>query len=543
MKLKWMQCLAIGLALSLLGGCVDESKPTLTIVSGSENEGLEPIIQEFSQANGFAVEIEYRGSVDISRCLERGKDCEFDAVWPANRLWITLGDVDNVVKHEASILRSPVVLGLRCSIAEDLGWKNSADVTMADILTASEAGKFTLAMTSATQSNSGASFLLGALNALAGSPNVLTQADLDRPEVREQLTRLLATVDRGSGSSGWLRSLLVANPERFDAMVNYEAMVIEANRGWVEKGKNIPGLLQQGLEPLCAVYPKDGMVVADSPLGYVDRGNKAVEESFLKLQAHLLSSDVQRAIEAVGRRTGLIGTSVTNADTSVFNPAWGIDTTRVIATVPMPSAEVIRAALNLYQVGLRKPSLTVWVLDVSGSMDGSGIAGLRSAMFNLLDRSAAEANLLQIGDRDVNIVITFSGEVTNVWKLEGNDPKQVQVLLNNTQNVSAGGGTNLYLALERAYAEMDVYYKRGVLFDYLPAVVAMTDGQSETDRRDEFLAVWRASKFGSDVPIHSIAFGNADESQLQALSDETIGRLFEAKGDLVAALRTVRGYN
>ena len=539
--LKWIGVGA--LAATLIAGCDDQSKPTLHVMSGSENEGLVPLMQTYADTNGFNLEVSYAGSVDISRCLEKGANCEADAVWPANRLWITLGDTQNVVKYDKSIMRSPVVLGLRCSVAESLGWKNSATVTMADILAASESGKFTLAMTSATQSNSGASFLFGALSALANTGKVLSLDDLGRPDVQDQLKRLLATVDRGAGSSGWLRSLIVENPDRFDAMVNYEAMVIETNSGWTSGGKHVTGLVEQGHEPLCVVYPKDGMVVADSPLGYIAHGNAVLEKDFQGLQAYLLSDEVQSQIEKLGRRTGIIGTSVSNADATVFNPAWGIDTTRLITPVPIPSADVIKAALNLYQVGLRKPSLTVWVLDVSGSMDGAGIAGLRSAMFNLLDTTQAEANLLQIGDRDVNIVITFSSDVVDVWKVEGNDVGQVRTLLDHTQRISAGGGTDIYRALERAQVEIMSYADNGTLSQYLPAVVAMTDGASDTNHQAEFLAEWKNSPLAKLVPIHSIAFGSADETQLHQLSDATIGRVFEAKDDLVLALRTARGYN
>jgi hypothetical protein len=43
------------------------------------------------------------------------------------------------------------------------------------------------------------------------------------------------------------------------------------------------------------------------------------------------------------------------------------------------------------------------------------------------------------------------------------------------------------------------------------AIVAMTDGASDTVNRDAFLADVAARSFGRDVPIHAIAFGNADE--------------------------------
>src|SRR5262245_66696516 len=115
-------------------------------------------------------------------------------------------------------------------------------------------------MTSATQSNSGASAYLGYLHAFAGSPEVLTLAHLQAPQVQEQIRRFLGTVHRHTGSSGWLVDLLVEHYERFDAMVNYEALVIEANQK----------LVVRGIEPLFVFYPTDGLAIADSPLVYID---------------------------------------------------------------------------------------------------------------------------------------------------------------------------------------------------------------------------------------------------------------------------------
>ena len=62
-------------------------------------------------------------------------------------------------------------------------------------------------------------------------------------------------------------------------MINYEAMVSEANIGWttIDKhtGKEVrhPGLIKKGLEPLHVVYICDATMMADHPLGYVDKGD------------------------------------------------------------------------------------------------------------------------------------------------------------------------------------------------------------------------------------------------------------------------------
>ena len=45
-------------------------------------------------------------------------------------------------------MRSPVVLGVKKSIAERLGWTDRQDITIADILAAAETGKLRFVMTS-----------------------------------------------------------------------------------------------------------------------------------------------------------------------------------------------------------------------------------------------------------------------------------------------------------------------------------------------------------------------------------------------------------
>ncbi|MEM8729990.1 MAG: substrate-binding and VWA domain-containing protein [Pseudomonadota bacterium] len=505
----------------------------LRIVSGSENRALEPVVMEWAQANRVNVDMSYLGSVDIARALADGTASPYDAVWPANSLWIELGDVSKVVKHRESVLRSPVVLGLKRSIAEDLGWIGRNDITIQMIQDAARDNAFRLAMTSATQSNSGASAYFGFLYAQADDPDLLTMAHLQDPEVLDGVQDLLAQMDRSSGSSGWLKDSFVENPQAYDAMFNYEALMIEANQA----------LLDAGQEPLYVIYPANGLSVADSPLGYVDKGDAAKEESFLALQAHLATPDVQKALSDLGRRAGLIGLMSDQADPRVWNRDWGIDLDRQIAPVPTPAPEVIAEALRLYQTELRKPSMTIWVLDTSGSMEGQPLADLKSAMRLLLDPEAAAVNLLQPSGRDVTVILPFNHETGAPTLVEGSTPEDLAAALDRVERLQADGGTDLYRALWTAFELLRPYHEDRTLYDYLPAVVAMTDGASDTINREAFLGYANRSGFASDVPIHSIAFGNADEDQLKELSDVTIGRMFTAGNDLSKALRSAKGYN
>ncbi len=525
----------VALAVAVLAGIGLMAPPpvALSIVAGSENKTLEPLMKDWAAQNGVTLSVTYLGSVDISRELEKGTAGGYDAVWPANSLWIALGDSQKVVKHAESVLRSPVVLALKTSIAERLGWVGRQDITIQMISEAAADRKFRLAMTSATQSNSGASAYLGFLYALAGSPDVLTMDNLTDPKVLEGVRSLLAQVDRSSGSSGWLMEALVANPAAYDAVFNYESTVIESNTALVKAGQ----------EPLYIVYPANGLSVADSPLGYVDKGDADKEAAFLKLQAFLLSADTQKVLSDLGRRSGLIGMEAQNPDAAVWNKAWGADITREIAPVPTPGAAVIAEALSLYQTELRKPSLTVWVLDVSGSMGGEPIEKLKEAMRLLLDKQAAAVNLLQPSRRDITIIIPFNDRVLAPFVVKGSADADLAAALRQVDDLQSGGGTDLYAALGAAIIALQPYRDDGTLFNYLPAIVAMTDGASDMVNFDYFEQVRDQSGFGKDIPIHAIAFGAADMAQLTPLTTGSIGRLFTAGSDLAGALRQAKGYN
>lgn len=497
----------------------------LVVMSGSENESLQPLIERFARQANANIKVSYRGSVDIMLALD-DPNADVDAVWPAASIWIDMGDGRKRTKNAESVMRSPVVLGIKKSLAQRLGWIGK-DVTVADILAAAEGGKIRYMMTSATQSNSGAAAYLGYLYSFAGNPDVLTSAQLHDNAVSEKIRRLLGTVNRSAGSSGWLKQLFLDKYDQYDGMVNYESMIIETNRE----------LVQQRREPLYAIYPVDGLAIADHPLAYVDRGDAKKAELFRKLQAHLLSPDVQREISRSGRRVGVAALEASTADAATFNPDWGIDLKRVLTPVRFPTPDVIREALELYQTSFRKPSFTVYCLDYSGSMRDAGEDDLKGAMRMLLDQPTAGKFLLQTSARDITVVIPFSDHPIAQWKVEGNDPEALSGLLAQINALQAEGGTDIFTPAIHA---RDLIHGRAGLEGYSPAIILMTDGKSEDGMSlDDFKERWKAS----DVPIYSITFGKADDSQLKEMGRISSGRVFDGRSDLVRAFRQARGYN
>ena len=247
-----------------------DSRQVLRIVSGSENQELEPVLETFCRQEDVQIEMTYLGSLDIMRLL--GEDeISYDAVWPASSLWMNVGDTRHRVKHAQSVSVTPVVFGIRQSLAESLGFVGR-EVSVNDLLSAIRDGSLRFCMTSATQSNSGASAYIGFLYALLGNPEVITLEDLQDETLQTEIRELLSGVDRSSGSSDWIKDMFLEGD--YDAMVNYECLIIQANEE----------LEARGDETLYTVYPYDGLSLADSPLGYVDNGDDGQEELFLSLQ-------------------------------------------------------------------------------------------------------------------------------------------------------------------------------------------------------------------------------------------------------------------
>lgn len=512
------------LAATLLAACSSRG-PDFKIVAGSENQVLEPIVQDFCKEENAACSFSYLGSLDIGLLLRPGNQPDFDAVWPASSIWIDMFDKGRRVSHVQSVAQMPVVLGVRKSRAEELGWTRGP-VSMADILSAVDTRNFRFLMTSATQSNSGASAYLSMLAAALGRQGALQASDLDNGKTREEVSALLAGVERSSGSSGWLGELYADSAEKgvvYDAMWNYEPVIKETN----------DRLRKNGHEILWAVYPSEGVSVADSPLGFVERGRgKPVEDFFVKLQQYLATPGVQERIAATGRRIPLGSAAPAKAE-----PEWNFDPRRLVTAIAMPEPSVIEAALTLYQESLRRPSLTALCLDFSGSMgENGGEKQLKQAMQLLFTPQQSAELLVQWSPRDQIIVIPFTDHVDAVWASAGDAAGQAD-LLSRVAALHAGGGTDMYTCVEKALARMKPLIATG---KYLPAIVIMTDGQSEGSPQ-AFLSGRAADD--RKVPIFGITFGEADRSQLDVLAQATGARVFDGGKDLVAAFRSARGYN
>jgi Ca-activated chloride channel family protein len=172
-------------------------------------------------------------------------------------------------------------------------------------------------------------------------------------------------------------------------------------------------------------------------------------------------------------------------------------------------------------------------------MDGAGEAQLKEALRNLLDQETAKKYLLSAGEQDENIFILFNSGIKQIISVSGNDPRKLLEAYQIIRSAKPGGGTDMYTPVLRAFQLMGGYNAA----DYISAVIVMTDGESE-DYFREFSGIYQANSLGSlDLPVFSIMFGDANQTQLDALAELTRARVFDGKTDLTAAFKNAKGYN
>ena len=279
---------------------------------------------------------------------------------------------------------------------------------------------------------------------------------------------------------------------------------------------------------------KTGVSISDSPLAYIDNSDENKLEQFKKIQTYILSNAGQQELMRTGRRVWYGGTNE-NTDKTVFNPSWGIDTTKYLVPVKYPSTAVIKTALGIYQTELRKPVHAVFCLDYSGSMYGDGNKQLVEAMNYILDKDKASKNLLQFSEKDKISIIPFSGSILAKWHTDnGIDTAK---LIKSIKNLNPTGQTNIYLA---AQTGLDIL-KREDANKYNTSIILMTDGVSNMGSFYQLRTSYNSIK--KDIPIYSIMFGDASSDQLDEIARLSNAKVFDGRTNLLEAFKQVRGYN
>lgn len=528
--------LAAGLAavVALLAGCVSsddgdtsgtgssDDPSTIRILAGSEVKDMIPILQSAASDIGVKVAFEYEGTLAGTELVASGGAASrYDATWfPNNRYLSLLPGASSAIAESVKIMTSPVVLGLKGSVASRLGW-DTAPPTWADLATAAGDGEFSYGMTNPAASNSGFSALVAVATALSGTGSALTSADIT--SVTPGMTKFFSAQKLTAGSSGFLADKFTQNPKLVDGIINYESVL---------KGLKVDG------DPLTIVTPTDGVVTSDYPLTLLSSASEAKKKLFDKLTAWLTTPKVQKRIATdVHRRPGVPG-----IDTGDEFPS------SVLFETPFPNTlDVANTLISTYLESVRNPAQAIFLLDTSGSMEGDRLDSLKNALKNLAGADTSTiGSFSSFRPRERITLLPFNtapGQPQVFDLPEGDTSASLAQIRETADELVADGNTSIYSSLRAGYKL--ALKQKAERPDTFVSVVLMTDGENTTGISDtQFTDYYEGlGSSASTIPTYVVLFGDGDVDKLTQIAKLTGGQVFDARnGDLAQAFQEIRGY-
>lgn len=493
-------------------GPASSAAAPFTILAGSELKELEGAITTAAQAAGVPVRLSYSGTLDIVERINAGE--RFDAILPPNGAYPALALTTRPLARE-KLFYSRIAFGVKAAKAAELGWTKTPP-SWSEIAQAAAAGKLRYAMTNPASSNTGMSALFAVASASAGKTEDLDVPDVKAPVIKAFLSGQKLT----AGSSGWLADAFVKSPGDVDAMVNYEAVILRAN------DKLSPA------DRLTLIYPRDGLISADYPLMLLQEARRA---DYDKLVAALKGAAFQR---------DALGPAFLRPANPEVSPVAALPT-QAVAELSFPNRlDVIDAVLGAYQSQWRRPSTSIFVLDISGSMKGDRIAAMREALKVLAgaDAQSAAARYAAFQSRERVVLLAFDDKVEPPQWIRfeaGTLDAQRAELRQRADTLAPRGGTAIYNALD--VAQGLARDETGRDPDRFVSIVLLTDGENNGGiDLDEF-----KRRYAGGVParIFPILFGEGNVVEMQALAEFTGGREFDGrKARLAQVFREIRGY-
>jgi Ca-activated chloride channel family protein len=511
-------CLTAGVTLAACGGAPDEAH-TLTVLAGSELKDIEPLLPDLERATGVRLNLSYIGTLEGAEQIVAGSTA--DAAWFSHGKYLSLlpGAGGRIVASE-KIMLSPVVIGVKDSVARKFGWANNPAVTWKDIAARSADGSFHFAMTNPAASNSGFTALIGVASALSGSSDAIDTGTIDTTALRAFFRGQTLT----AGSSGFLADAYTREQDSLDGMINYESVLLTLNAS---------GKLHETLD---LIYPKEGIVTADYPFMLL---NASKHDAWDKVVAYLRTVDVQRRLMTdTLRRPSVPGIPL--------DPRFPSAT---LIELPFPSKlDTIDALITTYLDQVRRPSSAIFVLDLSGSMEGQRLEDLKTSISALTGTDQTlTGKFSRFRAREQVTIITFSEDVLDVrdFTIDDTQPQSadMQAIRDYVNSLETYGATAIYSGLERAYEV--VADKQAADPDRLYSIVLMTDGENNRGVEPEAFATDYASLPAAVAAVHvyPILFGDAQVDAMQSIADLTGGRVFDAKGgSLESIFKQIRGY-
>jgi Ca-activated chloride channel family protein len=495
------------------------SGTTLTVLAGSELKDIEPLLPDLQRATGYRLQLSYVGSLDGAQRIVTGDRSQLAWFSSARYLSLLQGGGSRIVAQQ-KIMLSPVVMGVKHSVASGFGWTNNPNVTWADIAARAKAGQLHFGMTNPAASNSGFVALVGVAEAFAQSGSALDAGTINSAALKDFFSGQSLT----AGSSGFLATSYVRGQDSLDGMINYESVLLSLNQG------------SQLHEKLDLVYPKDGIATADYPLLLLDRTQR---DAFDKVTAWLRRPEIQtRIMQTTNRRPALPEVKPDSRFPS-----------QVLVELPFPgSLDVINRLIAVYLDQARPPAHAIFVLDTSGSMQGTRLDSLKRALLDLTGGDTSiTGQFARFRQREEITIVLFNDHVYQKRDFAVNDTSasspDLAAIRSYVGTFQAGGGTAIYDAVYTGYQAAETAMRTEP--DRLYSIVLMTDGENNVGRDGpRFVADYRQlPPEVRAVKTFAVLFGEANPAELQQVADTTGGTVFDGRSaSLSQVFKDISGY-
>jgi Ca-activated chloride channel family protein len=189
----------------------------------------------------------------------------------------------------------------------------------------------------------------------------------------------------------------------------------------------------------------------------------------------------------------------------------------------------------------------VYVLDLSGSMEGDRIARLKDALLGLAGADTSfTGHFSRFAPREKVTLVTFAGHVlgAQAFDIDSSDPASpaLRAMREYINRLSTGGNTAIYSALQRAdeiagdlrVSDPDSY----------TSVVLLTDGENNAGLDPgTYIRQVRSLPRSEVVRTFTVLFGEANPEELQTVAESTGGKVFDAReANLSSVFKEIRGY-
>ena len=469
---------------------------------------------------------------------------ERPAVWlPDSTAWLRVAEdhAGGAVRHDgASVARSGIVVAMPASMAQAIGWDTKAP-SWAEVLAVSKDpgvwerlghadwGKFKFGKASPTVSTSGLMGLVASYGVAGGNLRNIQNDQLTQPSV-------ITKVKDGELST----SHYMATPEHFlwharqaddagDVSEFLSAVIVDEKSVWdYNRGiSSNDGVTKQAgpapREPLLAIYPSDGVLVADNPAVTVTGDWVSSQQSLAAADflAYARTEQGQEVVKTTGYRT--IQDKVDPAVAGTGHYAQSLQ------PVPLPSADVLVTVQKSFP-NVRKRARALFLLDVSGSM-GQEIApgvtrlqGAKNAVTRALDHFTDDdkiglAAFSHIGDGPLS-----PGLVSPVSPF-GTNKGDLLAQLNALQPVAA---TPLFEAVGRFAAEQANGYNESEI----NTIVLLSDGRNDSSHPGDLKSLTEQlshQHHSTPVLVFTLAYGaDADTESLRAIAKASGAHFYDA---------------